>query len=145
MVRFKNRYVVMEVVWRERSKADEALSEAALLALLRDALAANFGDYGLGSSLPSLQVKFFSPYTQLFVLRCSRDVYRKVLAAATMVTDIGHRAAFLRLLHVAGTVQACSEAAFRLNGLLAERLGLAAGRHAAAAAALHSKLQTLEH
>lgn len=142
MVRFKNRYILAELVWRDR-KIDESFGEAAILQVLRDSIEVNFGDFGLGQALSSLQVKYYNCYTQLCVIRCSRDGYRQVWAAMTMVTDINHRAVLLRLLHLSGTIGCCKEMAMKLNSLLVERSKL--GRHQAGqAAALQQRITSLE-
>jgi hypothetical protein len=52
--------------------------EAALLAVFRDSLQQTFGDYGLGSALASFQVKYYNPISNVCMIRCSRDEYRKV-------------------------------------------------------------------
>ena len=76
-MRFKNRYVLLEVVWKDR-KVDEGLNEAALLAAVRDGLQACFGDVGMAAALATLQVKYYNPWSRLAVLRCSREQYKQV-------------------------------------------------------------------
>ena len=77
MVRFKNRYVLVELVWKD-GRIDASLNETTLLSVLRESLAINFGDHELGLSLASLQVKFYNPLTGMCVVRCSRDQYKEV-------------------------------------------------------------------
>jgi ribonuclease P/MRP protein subunit POP5 len=77
MVRFKNRYLLVEMVWKD-GRMDTSLNEAALLPVLRDSMAVNFGDHGLGMALASLSVKYYNPLTGLCVVRCSRDQFKEV-------------------------------------------------------------------
>ena len=78
MVRFKNRYLLFELIWKD-GKVDLAVSEANLLGAIRDSVQTNFGDFGLGTSLASLQVKFYNPVTSTCVVRCGRDQHRQVM------------------------------------------------------------------
>ena len=77
MVRFKNRFLLLEVIWKD-SKVDLAMSEASLLSAIRESVQTNFGDLGLGLALASLQVKFFHPVTNICVVRCSREQHQQV-------------------------------------------------------------------
>lgn len=77
MVRFKNRYVLVELIWKD-GRVDDTFSETKLLAVLRDSVAVNFGDYGVGIVSPSLQVKYLNPLTNGAVVRCSRAQLQQV-------------------------------------------------------------------
>lgn len=81
-MRFKNRYLLLEVVWKD-GKTDLAITELALLGVFRESIKQNFGDYGLGLALASVQVKFYNPITNLCIVRSSRDQHRQVRPAAT--------------------------------------------------------------
>jgi RNase P/RNase MRP subunit POP5 len=52
MVRFKNRYLVLEVLWAD-GKCDESITTSSFAAAIRDSLAVNFGDYGVGRFWPT--------------------------------------------------------------------------------------------
>lgn len=110
MVRFKNRYMLFEVCWKD-GRFDDTITEAALLATFRDSLQQNFGDYGLGCALASFQVKYYNPVSNLCIVRCSRDEYRQVWASLCLLTELRHRAVRLRLLRLTGTVASCQAAA----------------------------------
>ena len=47
-------------------------------------------------------MKFYSPYSGLWVLRCDRDGHCQVWAAATLLTEIRHRVVAVRLVHLSG-------------------------------------------
>ena len=77
MVRFKNRFLLFELIWKD-GRIEESLTEANIQAVLRESLALNFGDYGLGVCLASQQVKYYNPLTNLCIVRCGRDQYKEV-------------------------------------------------------------------
>ena len=76
-MRFKNRYLVLELWWKD-GRADGGVDEPALLAAFRASLGAHFGAVGLGSALASLAVKYYNPGTGVCVVRCSREEHRQV-------------------------------------------------------------------
>jgi ribonuclease P/MRP protein subunit POP5 len=53
MVRFKNRYLLAELRWHD-GRVDDTLQDAALLGLLRQGVALNFGDVSAGAALASM-------------------------------------------------------------------------------------------
>lgn len=77
MVRFKNRFLLVELIWKD-GRIDETLTEANIQSVLRESIALNFGDYGLGICLASQQVKYYNPLTNLCIVRCGREQYKGV-------------------------------------------------------------------
>ena len=54
MVRFKNRYLLAELRWGDGDRP-ETVTGYNLLNAIKDSLQYNFGDFGVGSNLQSLQ------------------------------------------------------------------------------------------
>lgn len=54
MVRFKNRYILAEVIWEDRL-VDASFGPQQLLQSLRDVILLNFGDYGIACVSQALQ------------------------------------------------------------------------------------------
>jgi len=105
-MRFKNRYLLLELVWKDKRK-DDLLLEPALLARFREALAACFGDLGAGLALQSLQVKYYNALTGLCIVRCSREQHRQA-RALLLCADIHAECASTRWLLLLGPAAAAS-------------------------------------
>ena len=58
MVRFKNRYLVVEIAHNDGRAMEERGKERAVLDTLRESLRDNFGDVGLGRALGALSVRY---------------------------------------------------------------------------------------
>ncbi|BDA44025.1 probable ribonuclease P/MRP protein subunit POP5 [Coccomyxa sp. Obi] len=123
MVRFKNRFLLFELIWKD-GRIDETLTEANIQAVLRDSLALNFGDYGLGVCLASQQVKYYNPLTNLCIVRCGRDQYKEVLASMTTITTFRYRTVMMHLLHNGGTLASCQRAAIEHNRAILQNMRL---------------------
>lgn len=102
MVRFKNRYLLLEVHWAD-GMVDENLPHTALANALRDAISLTFGDFGSAAAGRSVDVKYWNSTTSLAIVRCTRSHYRMVWAGASFVTKIGQRHCAICARHVGGT------------------------------------------
>ncbi|KAL6078490.1 Ribonuclease P/MRP protein subunit POP5 [Balamuthia mandrillaris] len=113
MVRFKNRYILVELRWREPATVDPSLDSGKILRALRNQISNDFGDWGLGAVSQSLQVKYFNHQTNMCIIRCPRDHYQMVWSALTLMTALNERPLILASLHVAGTIRSCQKAAIQ--------------------------------
>jgi ribonuclease P/MRP protein subunit POP5 len=105
MVRFKNRYVVCELIPFGMHFPIEELTEKQLSNLLRDEMLNNFGDLGLAKVYFSFQVKYWNKSTRLAILRVPRDHLNILMSTLALVTSIqGHLIKF-RVLHCSGTIK----------------------------------------
>ena len=107
----------------------------------------NFGEFGLGRSLLSLQVRCYEPSSGLCVVRTERDTVREVWAALTLLTAINGVEAALTVMHNAGSARTCRANSLKiLQSLLAERAAAdpAQANHAAIVAAFEQHLDAFD-
>uniref|UniRef100_A0A8C3QJB2 Ribonuclease P/MRP protein subunit POP5 n=1 Tax=Cyanoderma ruficeps TaxID=181631 RepID=A0A8C3QJB2_9PASS len=118
MVRFKNRYVLCEVV-SEDPRCRKCIEDRALGLAVRDAIARVHGDYGLACCSISFTVKYLNAYTGTVLLRCRKDSYRLLCSALPFVRYLESRAqrypCFLNTLHVGGTIRTCQKFLIQYN------------------------------
>lgn len=113
MVRFKNRWLLVEFIDTstvDASAEKESLSTRPLdgrliYNALRDSVVTNFGDTGWGAVGMSLNVKYFSPLTNLCIIRVARDQHRIAWGAVTLLTSIHDVRVIPRVIHVSGTIK----------------------------------------
>ncbi|KAK1375327.1 Ribonuclease P/MRP protein subunit POP5 [Heracleum sosnowskyi] len=119
MVRFKNRYFVMEVFLDPNKDlgADDPIiiTHLNVSKAIKESILANFGECGLASSIGSLQVKYVNPITKVCIIRTSKEDYQKVWSAITMVRDIGNCPVVFNLLDLSGSIRACKDAALKCD------------------------------
>lgn len=58
-------------------------------------------------------MKYFSPTTSTGIIRCSRDAYRIVWCALTLISEIGGRPVVFRVARVSGTIKKAEREAMR--------------------------------
>jgi len=111
----------MELIWKD-GKIDYSLDTGHVQTVLRASLEENYGAVALGLALTSLQVKYFDATTNLLIIRCNRSQVEQVWCSATLITQIDNRTVMARLVHLAGTLRCCQEAAVSFHRAASERL-----------------------
>eukprot|EP00250_Pteridium_aquilinum_P013561 c21422_g1_i1 orf=100-543(+) len=122
----KNRYLVMEIFCEGEGPA---LTHSAITNAIKDSILHNFGEFGLGSSLTSLQVKYLNPITKLCVIRCSRTEYERIWCAITFITSISNCPLFFNLLDLSGNIRCCKHATLEYDKAKVELLKLRSGKN----------------
>ncbi|KAH6773144.1 ribonuclease P family protein / Rpp14 family protein [Perilla frutescens var. hirtella] len=154
MVGFKNRYLVMEVFLdpNKEFSVDEPviITKANLEVSIKDSILRNFGECGLASLMNSFPVKYVNPITKLFILRTSREDYRKIWAAITMVKSVGNCPVVFNLLDLSGSIKACKTAALKCDEFNYEQYKLSVGDRLSTTAQQQmqnclEKIKLLEH
>ncbi|KIJ27355.1 hypothetical protein M422DRAFT_236159 [Sphaerobolus stellatus SS14] len=120
MVRFKNRWLLVEFIPCQdqtsgSGKAAEELNSKHVWLALKQSIVDNFGDVGWGSVSTSLNVKYFSPTTNLCIIRVARDHHRVAWGAMTLLTSINGREHIPHIIHLAGTIKQAQLAAIKYN------------------------------
>lgn len=127
MVRFKNRYLLCMFETEYGTDVQKSSVQAReVLAAVRSSLAVNFGDLAVGQAMASLAMKVWSPALGLCVIRSSRDQFRTVWAATSLLTGspglkkFGH--VRLTVVHVGGTIRSCQKSAAQYaRGVILEK------------------------
>ncbi|KDR78607.1 hypothetical protein GALMADRAFT_63809, partial [Galerina marginata CBS 339.88] len=77
----------------------------AIWAALKQSVLANFGDSGWCAFGLSLTVKYFSPTTNICIIRVGRDQHNIAWGALTLLTSIDGVRYIPNVVHVSGTVK----------------------------------------
>ncbi|KAF9348075.1 hypothetical protein BGX34_002693 [Mortierella sp. NVP85] len=142
MVRFKNRYLLFEIVYADTplgwasipgatvlgtNTSDQSedpkknpfgntgrnncrlppLVNKDLMHAIKESINENFGDYGAGMTKRPLNLKYFSPHTNIGILRISRDEVHMVWGALTFIKELKGKPCIIKVLHTAGTIRNC--------------------------------------
>lgn len=86
MVRFKNRYMVIQVETSSPHPQHQSFTTGAVAQHLRNSISTNFGIYGSSLAANSLSVKYCNPNTGTILLRVSRDQASNIWMCITLLT-----------------------------------------------------------
>ncbi|XP_015733767.1 ribonuclease P/MRP protein subunit POP5 isoform X2 [Coturnix japonica] len=118
MVRFKNRYVLCELL-SDDPRCRRCIEDRAVGLAVRDAIVRAHGDYGLGCCCVSFTVKYLNAYTGTVLLRCRKPCRPLLCAALPLVRHLESRGqrfhCALRTLHVGGTIRTCQKFLIQYN------------------------------
>ncbi|KAJ4482239.1 hypothetical protein J3R30DRAFT_3681473 [Lentinula aciculospora] len=132
MVRFKNRWFLVEFIPipsdtkilstppipLSRSSTEPIqlnLDGKAIYSALKQSVLSNYGDVGWGAVGLSLSVKYFSPTTNVCIIRVGRDQHKIVWGALTLLNGIESAKFIPNVVHVSGTMKHVQLAAIAHN------------------------------
>ncbi|KAJ7143202.1 hypothetical protein C8R43DRAFT_1089063 [Mycena crocata] len=115
MVRFKNRWLLVELIPEPNSTPPTRLDGGKIWAALKESILNNFGDVGWGSVGLSITVKYYSPTTNICIIRVARDHHRIAWGALTLLTAIDGGRYIPNVIHLSGTIKHAQLAAIAHN------------------------------
>ncbi|KAJ7154181.1 hypothetical protein C8R46DRAFT_1118931 [Mycena filopes] len=121
MVRFKNRWLLVEFIPATIPTPNAPQAQASSLdsqkiwAALRQSVVSHFGDVGWGSVGLSISVKYYSPTTNICIIRVARDHHKIAWGALTLLTDIEGTRYIPNVVHLSGTIKHVQLAAIAHN------------------------------
>ncbi|XP_013383298.1 ribonuclease P/MRP protein subunit POP5 [Lingula anatina] len=119
MVRLKNRYYLCEIIPTGEKKQGTHLvggfTERLVFKAVQKEVQDLHGDYGQGVLMGSFSVSYLNPDTNMVMIRAGRDYHRLVGSALPLVKKIGHQEAFLRTIHLGGTIRSCQKFLIKHN------------------------------
>ncbi|CAM9216217.1 unnamed protein product [Choristocarpus tenellus] len=125
-MRNKHRFLVARI---SGSLEDTAkLSERDVLGELKESILINFGNFGIGSAYPMLQVRSVDPSSGVCIIRASHDTHRMVWISLTMMNNLRRKPIAINVEATAGcnrtlkfaAMQAYARA-YKLQGLSEEQ------------------------
>ncbi|KAH0585652.1 hypothetical protein H2248_008873 [Termitomyces sp. 'cryptogamus'] len=114
MVRFKNRWFLVELIPVGQINAP-VLEGKHIWAAIKQSIISNFGDTGWGSVGLSLTVKYYSPTTNICIIRVARDHHKIAWGSITLLSSIEGTRYIPHVIHVSGTIKHAQLAAIAHN------------------------------
>ncbi|KZO98935.1 hypothetical protein CALVIDRAFT_535035 [Calocera viscosa TUFC12733] len=123
MVRFKNRWLLIEFIpCGAAQPSQRSTTSKQIWSELRGTVVHNFGEVGWGAVGGSLNVKYYSPVTNLCIIRVARDHYRTAWAGVTLLTSLNGETCIPRVVHCSGTIKQAQIAAIKYDRELIARM-----------------------
>ncbi|KAF7366773.1 Ribonuclease P/MRP protein subunit POP5 [Mycena sanguinolenta] len=132
MVRFKNRWLLVELI-PASNPSQTHLDGQKIWTALRQSILTNFGDVGWGSVGLSLTVKYYSPTTNICIIRVARDHHQIAWGALTLLTTIEGTRYIPNVIHLSGRHTQCDFTVHR------DELATGTIKHAQLAAVAHNR------
>ncbi|KAF7314325.1 Ribonuclease P/MRP protein subunit POP5 [Mycena kentingensis (nom. inval.)] len=113
----QNRWLLVELlpVADANNTGPSPLDGQKIWQAVRQSVLNNFGDVGWGSVGLSLSVKYYSPTTNVCIIRVGRDHHQIAWGAVTLLTSIDGRRYIPSVVHLSGTIKHTQLAAVAHN------------------------------
>ncbi|KIK56141.1 hypothetical protein GYMLUDRAFT_76256 [Collybiopsis luxurians FD-317 M1] len=127
MVRFKNRWLLVEFIPTSsdasilsipdpvKSSPQTNFDGKQIYAALKQSILNHYGDVGWGSVGLSLTVKYYSPVTNICIIRVGRDHHKIARGGVTLLESIEGIKCIPHVIHVSGTIKHAQLAAIAHN------------------------------
>ncbi len=110
MVKFKSRYILLEMLFDNNSGTPDTnrkIESSAMLKILKLHVERLFGDKGLGQISKNLQVKYVNNVTNLMILRVGKEFVNILWTVLTLMNEIDGDKVKMHIMGVCGTIKKC--------------------------------------
>ncbi|XP_019885607.1 ribonuclease P/MRP protein subunit POP5 isoform X2 [Camponotus floridanus] len=107
MVRFKNRYIVLEIVPHSKSDKQLMLKNTALSYAVQQKVQQLYGDFGVAAIKDGFDAKYCNTQTKIALVRIRHGPHKLVLQAIPLINDVGGRFVKLNILYMGATMKHC--------------------------------------
>ena len=109
MVKFKSRYILIEVLYE--NKSFQKFDESKFAKIISNEVEKNFGEVNLGKIKKNLQVKYVNNYTNMLIIRVGKEYIKLMRSALVLITKIDFENVRLRILGISGTIKGAEKRA----------------------------------
>ena len=103
MVKFKSRYILIEVLY-EGAKLQK-FDESKFAKIIKNEVETNFGEISLGKINKNLQIKYVNNYTNMLIIRVGKEYIKLMRATLALINKIDFEKVRLRIIGVSGTIK----------------------------------------
>ncbi|KAL6447041.1 hypothetical protein ACFW04_001415 [Cataglyphis niger] len=107
MVRFKNRYIVLEITPHSNDDKQLMLKNTALSQAVQQKIQQLYGDFGVAAIKDGFDAKYCNSYTKIALVKIRHGPHKFVLRAIPLINDIGGRLVKTSILYVGATMKHC--------------------------------------
>ncbi|KAH0952302.1 hypothetical protein HN011_005341 [Eciton burchellii] len=107
MVRFKNRYIVLEIIPHNKDVKSLMLKSTALSNAVQQKVQELYGDFGLAAIRDGFNAKYCNVHTRIAVIRTRHGPHKFLLRAIASVNDVAGRLVKTNILYVGATMKHC--------------------------------------
>lgn len=107
MVRFKNRYIVLEIIPHSNDNKPLMLKSTALSNAVQQKVQQLYGDFGVAAIKDGFDAKYCNIHTKIALLKVRHGPHKFVLHAVPLINDVGGRFVKTNILYMGATMKHC--------------------------------------
>ena len=109
MVKFKSRYILIEVLYDDKKL--QKYDESKFAKIIKNEVEKNFGEVNLGKINKNLQIKYVNNYTNMIIMRIGKEYIKLMRTALALINKIDYEKVRLRILGVSGSIKGAEKRA----------------------------------
>ena len=109
MVKFKSRYILIEVFYEDKNL--HKFNESKFAKIISNEVEKNFGEINLGKIKKNLQIKYVNNFTNMLIIRVGKEYIKLMRGALALITKIDLENVRLRILGISGTIKGAEKRA----------------------------------
>ena len=109
MVKFKSRYILIEVLYKNDNS--KKFDDNKFAKIILNEVEKNFGEINVGKIKKNLQIKYANNYTNMVIIRVGKEYIRLMRTALVLINKIDFENIRLRILGVSGTIKGAEKRA----------------------------------
>ncbi|EFN82441.1 ribonuclease P/MRP protein subunit POP5 [Harpegnathos saltator] len=107
MVRFKNRYMVLEITPYNKNDQPLILKVTALHDAIQQKVQKLYGDFGVAAIKAGFNAKYCNMHTKIALVKVRHGPHKFLLHAIPLMNDIGGRHVKTNILYIGATMKHC--------------------------------------
>ncbi|KAJ8681216.1 hypothetical protein QAD02_017003 [Eretmocerus hayati] len=107
MVRYKNRYVTIQVTTKDKSDKTLNLKTTDLHDAILGQIQSMYGDYGAAAIKAGFSAKYCNAHTKIALIKCRHGPHTFILNAIPNINDLGGKSVSLKIIYVGATMKHC--------------------------------------
>ena len=109
MVKFKSRYLLIEVIYEDNKLKKHDTNKFAKI--IKNEIEKNFGEISLGKINKNLQIKYANSFTNMLIIRVGKEYIKLMRAAIVLTNKIDFEKVRLRIIGISGTIKGAEKRA----------------------------------
>ena len=109
MVKFKSRYILIEVLYEKKNSLK--FDESKFAKIISNEVEKNFGEINLGKIKKNLQIKYVNNYTNMLIIRVGKEYIKLMRSCLILINKIDYEKVRLRIIGVSGTIKGAEKRA----------------------------------
>ena len=114
MVKFKSRYLLIEILYEDKKLQKHDASKFARV--IKNEIEKNFGEISLGKINKNLQIKYVNNFTNMLIIRVGKEYIKLMKAALVLINKIDFEKVRLRIIGISGTIKGAEKRATQFLG-----------------------------
>ncbi|XP_046837041.1 ribonuclease P/MRP protein subunit POP5 [Vespa crabro] len=107
MVRFKNRYIAVEIVPKIENDKALTLKSTALQNAIQEKVQHLYGDFGSAAIKAGFQAKYCNAQTRIALIKSRHGPHKFILNSIPLISDVDGRAVTINIIYVSATIKHC--------------------------------------